>query len=100
MKRTPFMVLVALAAMTLMAMTGAAAASCSCECVNGHAENVCQSSIDLKQLCTNSCAPSIPDYGAPRNNYSVLPPLGTTKCTNEQVMNPYTHQYETKTLCH
>jgi hypothetical protein len=85
-----------------LAVLGAksAEAACSCECVNGHAENICQSTIDIKQICVNICPASIPNYGVPHNNYTVVPPPGARRCTNEQVLNPTTHLYETKTLCH
>jgi len=84
----------------MIAAAPSAEAACSCACVNGHAENICQSSIDIKQTCVNICPASIPNYGVPHNNYTVVPPPGARRCTNEQVLNPATHMYETKTLCH
>jgi hypothetical protein len=29
----------------------------------------------------------------------MVPPIGTTSCSPQQVMNPYTRQYEWRTIC-
>jgi hypothetical protein len=28
-----------------------------------------------------------------------IPPLGTSQCSQQQVLNPHTHQYEWRSIC-
>jgi hypothetical protein len=88
-----------LAAVALIMDTGVAAANCSCECVNGHTEALCTSTIDLKPLCSTNLCPLAPPSVKPLDSVA-LPPLGTSSCSQEQVLNPQTHLYEWQRVCH
>jgi hypothetical protein len=74
-------------------LAGTAQAACTCQCVNGQMQALCTSSIELPPLCPPT-PPSIAPIGTP-----TLPPLGTTSCGPRQVLNPYTRQYEWRTIC-
>ena len=73
-------------------------ARCVCRCVNGNVRPICESSLDLPPLCAPQICPLVPPSVAPIPK-PVLPPLGTTSCREVQVYNPYTRQYEWRTIC-
>jgi len=79
--------------------SGAANAGCVCRCVNGEVRPLCSSSMDLPPICSPSICPITPPSIAPITAPS-LPPLGTTNCTQQQVLNPRTNQYEWKKVCY
>jgi hypothetical protein len=78
--------------------TRPANAACVCQCVNGQVQAICQSAIDLRPMCSSAICPIVPPALKPIESVK-LPPLGTTQCHNEQVLNPATHKYEWKRLC-
>jgi hypothetical protein len=73
-------------------------ASCVCRCVDGEVQPLCDSSIDLPPICAPAvCAitrPSIAPIRPP-----VLPPVGTSSCSQRQVLNPATNRYEWRSIC-
>jgi hypothetical protein len=73
-------------------------AACTCQCVNGSMQPLCTSSIDLPPICPVQLCPLTP-VGIPPLPGVGLPPLGTTECSQQQVMNPYTRQYEWRRVC-
>ena len=75
-----------------------AQASCSCKCVNGQVKALCSSSIDLKPICSPRVCPITPPSVKPIDTPSI-PPIGTKVCTNKQVYNDATFQYEWKKVC-
>jgi hypothetical protein len=77
---------------------GEARAACTCTCINGSPEAVCSSAIDLRPICPPTICPIVPPSVRPIDTPRV-PPIGTSYCTNQQVMNPYTHQYEWRQIC-
>lgn len=79
-------------------LTASAHASCVCHCVDGEMQPLCESSIDLPPICAPTVCGLVPPAAAPIQA-PVLPPLGTSGCSQRQVMNPATHRYEWRTIC-
>lgn len=75
-----------------------AAAACQCSCVNGQVQPICSSSIDIRPICTPRICPIVPPAVRPIAT-PVVPPIGTRSCRMEQVLNPYTGQYEWRSVC-
>ena len=67
-------------------------------CVNGQVQALCTNAWEIRPICSPTiCAlvpPSIRPIEMPR-----IPPIGTTSCSNQQVLSPYTRQYEWRQLC-
>ena len=80
-------------------LNSTANASCTCECVNGQVEAICSNSMELRPLCAPRLCPLVNPSLKPLDSLT-LPPLGTTTCTNMQVYNPYTYQYEWEEICY
>ena len=74
-------------------------AGCQCECVNGQVVPLCDSSLDIRPICPPQVcpivAPSVQPIQAP-----MVPPIGTQNCSQQQVYNQSTNQYEWKTVCY
>ncbi len=79
-------------------LTASAHASCVCRCVDGEVQPLCESSIDLPPICAATVCPLAPPAVAPIQA-PVLPPLGTSRCSRRQVVNPATSHYEWRTIC-
>lgn len=77
---------------------GIANADCVCTCVNGRAQALCSSSFELPPICPPTICPIVPPSIRPITPPSV-PPVGTSSCGPEQVLNPYTGQYEWQIVC-
>ncbi len=95
MKKLLPILLVAL--VVLLGAALSAEAGCVCRCVNGRMVPLCTSSLDIPPPCYGICAPpppSIQPIQPPR-----IPPIGTSRCRQAQVLNPYTGQYEWRTVC-
>jgi len=73
-------------------------ANCVCRCVNGDVQAICSSTLDIEPICPANICPIVPPSIEPIQPLGI-PPIGTTDCHQAQVYNPYTHQYEWKTLC-
>jgi len=72
-------------------------AACECMCVDGEKVPICESALDIPPPCFGVCSippPKIPPIGDLR-----IPPIGTKKCEQRQVMNPNTRVYEWRTVC-
>jgi hypothetical protein len=87
------------AAVLGLALTAQARASCECRCVEGRTQALCTSSIDLPPMCPPMVCPIAPLSIAPLPRLR-LPPLGTTQCTQRQILNPDTGEYEWHRVCH
>lgn len=72
--------------------------NCVCRCVNGEVVPICSNSMDMPPMCNMQMCPITPPSIKPIDPIT-MPPMGTTGCTNKQVLNPYTHQYEWKLIC-
>jgi len=87
-----------LIAALLLMMMAKTQAECVCRCVEGEMQPICESAIDLRPLCpVTVCALPLP-LARPIQP-PVLPPLGTTKCTQRQVLDPDIGQYEWQSIC-
>jgi hypothetical protein len=85
-------------AVALGVLTPDASAACVCRCVNGQMQPLCSSTLDLPPICPPTLCPLVPPSIAPIAP-PALPPLGTTYCSQQQVLNPYTRQYEWRRVC-
>ena len=75
-----------------------ALASCTCQCVGGHSRSVCSSAIDQPLQCSMYFCPGSGGSAKPPN-IPMAPPQGASSCSQQQVLNPGTRQYEWRTLC-
>lgn len=73
-------------------------ASCTCTCVNGQQQALCTNTMDLPSLCPPRICPLVSPSVQPLQQPK-LPPLGTSYCSNQQVLNPYTGMYEWRQVC-
>jgi hypothetical protein len=73
-------------------------ATCDCRCVNGQIVPLCDNTLEIAPICPPTICdivpPSVRPIGVP-----TIPPIGTQYCAPEQVLNPYTHMYEWRTIC-
>jgi hypothetical protein len=81
-----------------LALTAQAEASCQCRCVDGEMQPLCSSSIDIPPICPATVCMLPPASIAPIQP-ARIPPLGTSQCSQRQVLNPATHQYEWRSIC-
>jgi hypothetical protein len=79
-------------------LTAGAEAPCVCRCVDGQMQPLCSSSIDLPPICPMTTCALTPPSIAPIQP-AQLPPLGTSQCSQRQVLNPATRQYEWRSIC-
>ena len=84
-------------AFTIVLMANADA-SCVCRCVDGEVQPLCDSLIDLPPICTPTICSIVPPSIAPIQPTGI-PPLGTSGCTQRQVLNPVTNRYEWLSIC-
>jgi hypothetical protein len=73
-------------------------ADCVCRCMNGQNVPLCDNAIDLRPICPPMVCPITPPSVTPIQA-PVLPPIGTQSCSQQQVLNPRTGQYEWRTIC-
>lgn len=89
-------VAVMLAATTIAA---SAYAGCSCACVNGRMQPLCTNALDVRPICPATTC-SVPSAGVAPVQPSFVPPLGTKRCEQKQVTNPYSGAMEWKSVCY
>lgn len=87
-----------LLALAMLFASAAADAACVCRCMNGENQPLCSSSLDVQPICPPRACPVEPASIAPIQRPTV-PPIGTTDCRQQQVLNPYTGRYEWRTIC-
>jgi hypothetical protein len=73
-------------------------AQCVCRCSGGENVPFCSSTLDIPPICSPRVCPIAPPSIAPLPSLR-LPPLGTSECRQQQVLNPYTNRYEWKSVC-
>ena len=73
-------------------------ASCVCRCVDGEVQPLCDSSIDLPPLCAPAVCGLVPPSITPIQT-PMVPPIGTSGCSQRQVLNPATSRYEWRSIC-
>jgi len=87
-----------LAVVLALPLTVGAHAACVCRCVDGQMQPLCESTIDMPLVCPATlCAqplPSIKPIQPP-----VLPPVGATRCSPRQVLDPASGNYEWRSVC-
>lgn len=91
------LVVAAVFALGLAGGGSAAHASCACRCVNGAMQALCTGN-DYPAVCPYGNCPLAPADYAPYGNYT--PTLfGTTRCSQQQVMNPLNKLSSWHTVC-
>jgi hypothetical protein len=88
---------IAVAAVAATLSTDAFAA-CQCRCVGGEMQPICSSAMEIRPICPPTVCGIVPPSIAPIAT-PMVPPIGATTCGPQQVLNPFTHQYEWRTLC-
>ena len=76
-----------------------AMAVCQCACVGGQMQAICTNALDLEPICPPTICPIVPAAIQPIQPLT-LPPLGASRCEQEQVYNEYTDEYEWQTICY
>ena len=84
--------------MAVMTLASIAYADCVCRCVGGEMRPICQSPLEVPPICPPTVCQIVPPSVAPIG-VPMVPPVGTSQCSPRQVLNPYTNQYEWKTIC-
>ena len=87
-----------LAVIFALVLAAQAEASCQCRCVDGEMQPLCSSPIDIPPICPATICMLPPPSIAPIQP-ARIPPLGTSQCSQQQVLNPHTHQYEWRSIC-
>ena len=73
-------------------------AACVCRCVDGEMQPLCESSIELPPICPITVCAIAPPSIKPIQPLGIAP-LGTSQCSQRQVLNPTTRQYEWRSVC-
>ena len=85
--------------LVLLWVPSAAQANCACVCVDGEVQALCTSTLDIEPICPpRICSivpPSIEPIQPPR-----VPPIGTSECSQRQVYNEFTKQYDWQEVCY
>jgi hypothetical protein len=79
-------------------LTAECGAACVCRCVDGVMQPLCDSSIDLPPICPITVCAIAPPSIKPIQPLGNLP-IGTSQCSQRQVLNPNTRQYEWRSVC-
>ena len=85
-------------AILIILISSNAMATCRCVCVDGEQEAVCTSAMELPPICAPQVCPIVPAAVAPIG-VPIIPPLGTSECTPQQILNSYTGHYDWETIC-
>lgn len=76
---------------------GQPSVGCQCACVNGRMQSICPNAVGVSQICSGSC-PTAPTSIAP-SMPGVVSPVGTSRCSPQQVLNPVTGVYQWQNIC-
>lgn len=87
-----------LVAVLLFVLPAAAHADCECRCVNGQVRPLCDDALDIAPICDPDICDLPPPDIRPIDEPDI-PPLGTRSCSQEQVQNPETGEYEWQRVC-
>src|SRR5579863_9474222 len=82
----------------ILSLTAGSEAACVCRCVDGEMQPLCHSSVDVPPVCPVTVCAIVPPSVRPVQPLG-LPPLGTSQCSQRQVLNPTTRQYEWRNVC-
>jgi hypothetical protein len=86
----------ALGLAAILALSAPASAMCNWTFVNGHQQQICDSTMDMPALRPLGLAPMVPPSLQPLQPLT-LPPLGTSSCHMAQVWNGVSYQW--RNLC-
>lgn len=88
---------IGLIGLLLMLSGSAASAACVCRCVDGEVRPICGSSADARPVCAQNLCPMV----SPSRPLDLYPtqPIGRPGCTQQQVLNPRSGQYEWRQIC-
>lgn len=82
----------------LMMISTASFADCYCACVDGDVQALCSSSLDIEPICPPRICPiDTPSIKPIRPQQ--IPPIGTSDCDEQRVLNPLTGRYDWETVC-
>lgn len=87
-----------LVAALVLLLTAESRASCVCRCIDGEMQPLCESSIDVPPICPLTICALVPPAVTPIQPL-VVPPVGTSQCSQRQVLNPTTRRYEWRNVC-
>jgi hypothetical protein len=87
----------AFALLTAALFAAESRAACACRCVEGQMQPLCDTSIDIPPICSGVCA--LPPASIKPIQPLAVPPLGTSQCSQRQVVNPNTRRYEWASVC-
>lgn len=87
-----------MSSLAFFVVAGEADASCVCRCMDGQMQPICDSTIDVAPICPMTLCEIAPPSIAPIPP-TQMPSLGTTECSQRQVLNPATRRYEWRTIC-
>ena len=87
-----------LIAIFALLLTAECQASCVCRCVDGEMQPLCSSSTDVPPVCPVTVCALVQPSLRPIQPLG-LPPLGTSQCSQRQVLDPATRQYEWRSVC-
>jgi hypothetical protein len=75
----------------------AASAACVCRCVDGETRAICTSPADSRPICVQNLCP----LTRPAQPVDSIPaqPIGRPGCSQQQVLNPRTGQYQWRQVC-
>jgi len=79
-------------------LTAESRAASVCRCVDGEMQPLCESSVDVPPVCPVAVCAIVPPPVRPIQPLGI-PPLGTSQCSQRQVLNPTTRQYEWRSVC-
>ena len=82
----------------LILMPKGSLADCFCTCINGENQPLCDNTLEIPPICAPVVCPIEPPAIEPIEVPSI-PPIGTKECWQEQVLNPYTNEYEWQEVC-
>ena len=94
----PALVLVGLVLAATTLSPGSAEAACVCRCVDGKPKAICASGTDIPPICNTMVCPLAAPRRTPLDTRELPPPI-KPGCTNKQILNPATGQYEWAQLC-
>jgi hypothetical protein len=80
----------------LLAATAPAGASCRCRCIEGEVVSICDNLGERAPACPTVC-PLAPSRVAPQS--AIVPPAGTTRCTQRQVFSHRAGRYRWRQVC-
>jgi hypothetical protein len=81
----------------LLMSGSAASAVCVCRCIDGEARAICGNRYDSKPVCAQNVCPLVTP-SRPVDTYPAQP-IGRPGCSQQQVLNPRTGQYQYRQVC-